>query len=82
MTPKHTLPLTAYLQSTKAPWTSLLTVTVGQRTESLVRPPSGFALKVIKGAKCQTITGLLTECARALDFPDYFGHLNAVPNIF
>ena len=74
MTAKHTPALTAYLQSTKAPWTSLLIVTAGQRAESLVRPPTGFALKVIKGAKCQTITGLLTECARALNFPDYFGH--------
>ena len=74
MIPKHSLTLTTYLQSTKTPWTSLLVVTAGQRAESVVRPPSGFALKVIKGAKCQTITGLLTECARALDFPDYFGH--------
>lgn len=74
MTPKHTLTLTAYLQSTKAPWTSLLVVKAGQRPESLMRLPTGFALKVIKGAKCQTIAGLLTECARALDFPDYFGH--------
>ena len=74
MTPKHTLTLTAYLQSTKAPWTSLLMVTAGQRAESLVRPPTEFALRVIKGAKCQTPAGLLTECARALDFPDYFGH--------
>ena len=74
MTSKHTLTLTAYLQSTKAPWTSLLVVKTGQRPESLVRLPTGFALKVIKGAKCQTIAGLLTECARALDFPDYFGH--------
>jgi hypothetical protein len=74
MTPKHTLTLTAYLQSTKAPWTSLLVVKAGQRPESLMRLPTGFALKVIKGAKCQTIPGLLTECARALDFPDYFGH--------
>jgi len=72
MTSKHTL--TAYLQSTKAPWTSLLVVKAGQRPESLVRLPTGFALKVIKGPKCQTIAGLLTECARALDFPDYFGH--------
>jgi RNAse (barnase) inhibitor barstar len=39
-----------------------------------VHPPTEFALRVIKGAKCQTTTGLLTECARALDFPDYFGH--------
>lgn len=74
MTSQHTLPLTAYLQSTKAPWTTLLMVTAGQRTESLVRPPNEFALKVIHGAKCHTTAGLLTECARALDFPDYFGH--------
>ncbi|MBK5281488.1 MAG: barstar family protein [Nitrospiraceae bacterium] len=74
MTPKPALTLTAYLQSTKAPWTALLMVNQGQRAESLVRPPTGFMLKVIKGAKCQTTAGLLTECARALDFPDYFGH--------
>jgi RNAse (barnase) inhibitor barstar len=73
MTSKHTLTLTAYLQSTKAPWTTLLLVKTGQRAESLVRTPTGFALRVIKGAKCQTTAGLLTECARALDFPDYFG---------
>ena len=74
MTPKHTLTLTANLQSTKPPWTSLLVVTAGQRAEALVRPPNDFALKVIQGAKCQTTAGLLTEHARALDFPDYFGH--------
>ena len=74
MTSKHALTLTANLQSTKPPWTSLLVVTARQRTESLVRPPNEFALKVIQGAKCQTTDGLLTECARALDFPDYFGH--------
>ncbi|MDP1767773.1 MAG: barstar family protein [Nitrospirota bacterium] len=72
MTSKLTLP--AYLQSTKAPWTSLLIVNAGQRAESLMHPPTGFALKVIKGAKCQTTDGLLREWARALDFPDYFGH--------
>ncbi|HWI69816.1 MAG TPA: barstar family protein, partial [Nitrospiraceae bacterium] len=68
------LTLTANLQSTKPPWTSLLVVTGGQRAESLVRPPTEFALRIIQGAKCQTIAVLLTECARALDFPDYFGH--------
>lgn len=72
MTSKLTLP--TYLQSTNAPWTSLLVVKAGQRAEALVHPPTGFALKVIKGAKCQTTDGLLRECARALDFPDYFGH--------
>jgi len=74
MTPKPALTLSTYLQSTKAPWTTLLTVKAGQRAETLVCPPTGFALKTIKGAKCQSTTGLLTEFARALDFPDYFGH--------
>ncbi|MCX5722734.1 MAG: barstar family protein [Nitrospirae bacterium] len=72
MTPKLTLP--AYLQSTKAPWSSLLIVKAGQRAESLIHVPDGYKLKIIKGAKCQTTAGLLTEFARALDFPDYFGH--------
>jgi len=74
MTPKHTLTLPAYLQSTKAPWTSLLMVTAGQSAESLVRPPTGLALKVIKGLHCKTPADLFAEFARALEFPDYFGH--------
>jgi RNAse (barnase) inhibitor barstar len=52
----------------------LFKVKTGQRAEALVRLPTGFVLRVIKGAKCQTTAGLLTEFARALDFPDYFGH--------
>ena len=74
MTPKSTQALTTYLQSTKAPWTSLLMVTPGQRTESLVRPPTGLVLKIIKGLHCKTPATLLAEFARALEFPDYFGH--------
>ncbi len=70
--PKLTLP--AYLQSAKAPWSSLLVVKAGQRADSLVPVPDGYKLKIIKGAKCQTTAGLLNEFARALDFPDYFGH--------
>ena len=42
MTPKHSQTLTAYLQSTKAPWTTLLMVADGQRAESLVRPPTSL----------------------------------------
>ena len=72
MMPKLTLP--AYLQSAKAPWSSLLVVKAGQRADSLVPVPDGYKLKIIKGAKCQTTAGLLNEFARALDFPDYFGH--------
>jgi RNAse (barnase) inhibitor barstar len=74
MAPRQTPTLTAYLQSTKAPWTILLIINTGQRAESLVHAPDGYVLRVIKGAKCQTTAGLLTEFARALDFPDYFGH--------
>ena len=74
MTPKHTVTLTSYLQSTKAPWTSLLMVAAGQSAESLVRPPTGLALKIIKGGHCKTPSNLFAEFARALKFPDYYGH--------
>ena len=74
MTPKSTPMLTAYLQSTKAPWTSLLTVTDGQPVKSLIRSPAGLALKVINGRHCKTPAALFTEFAQALEFPDYFGH--------
>ncbi|MDH4185649.1 MAG: barstar family protein [Nitrospira sp.] len=66
--------LPAYLQSTHAPWSSLLVVGAGQRAESLVHVPVGYLLRIVRGAKCRTTDGLLTEFARALDFPDYFGH--------
>ena len=74
MTPKHTPTLTAYLQSTKAPWTTVLMLSAGQRAESLVRPPTGYALKIIKGRQCKTPAHLFAEFAQALEFPDYFGH--------
>ena len=74
MTPKHTPTLTAYLQSTKAPWTTLLILTAGQRAESLVRPPTGYALKIIKGRHCATPAHLFAEFSQVLEFPDYFGH--------
>jgi len=74
MTSKHTPTLTAYLQSTTPPWTSLLVVKAGQRPESLVHPPTGLVLKIIKGRHCKTPASLFAEFARALKFPDYFGH--------
>ena len=74
MTPKHSLALSTYLQSTKAPWTSLFVVPAGKRAESLVRPPTGFVLKIIKGRHCKTPANLFAEFAQALKFPDYFGH--------
>ena len=74
MTTKHTLPLTAYLQSTKPPWTTLLKVKTGHAPESLIHAPGGYALTVIKGRHCKTPANLFAEFARAMKFPDYFGH--------
>lgn len=41
---------------------------------ALVKPPAGFALCVVQGKKCATPAGVFNEFARALEFPDYFGH--------
>lgn len=72
MTQPRTLP--GYLQTPKAPWSSLLVVPAGSKATALVKAPVGFALRAINGKKCSTPSGLFTEFARALDFPDYFGH--------
>src|SRR3954465_14539189 len=56
------------------PWTTVRILTAGQHTESLVRPPTGYALKVIKGRQCKTPANLFAEFAQVLEFPDYFGH--------
>jgi len=66
--------LAIHLQSTRTPWTALLVLKAGQRVESLVDVPHGFVRKVLRGGKCRTSAGLFAEFARALDFPDYFGH--------
>lgn len=63
-----------YLQTPKAPWSSLLVVPAGTTASALVKAPAGFALRMINGKKCATPAGLFTEFARALGFPDYFGH--------
>jgi hypothetical protein len=62
------------LQSTKQPWVHLLIHSDQQKAEPLLSLPSGFLLKVIPGAKCKTKAGLLSEFARVLLFPEYFGH--------
>ena len=68
------LSLTAHLQSIKPPWTVLLVLKAGQRAESVVKIPEGFLIKVIRGKKCRTATGLFAELAEVLEFPEYFGH--------
>jgi Barstar (barnase inhibitor) len=68
------LSVLTHLQSIKPPWTALLVLKAGPRAESLVKVPDGFIVRVIRGGKCRRATGLFTELAEALEFPDYFGH--------
>ena len=63
-----------HLQNATAPWSSLLVIPPGTTATALVKPPAGFALRVVQGKKCRTPAGLFNEFARALEFPDYFGH--------
>lgn len=63
-----------HLQNATAPWSSLLVIPPGTTPTALVKLPSGFALRVVHGKKCTTPAGVFTEFARALEFPDYFGH--------
>lgn len=63
-----------HLQNATAPWSSLLVVPPGTTAAALVKPPAGFVLRQIHGKKCATPVGVFNEFARALDFPDYFGH--------
>jgi RNAse (barnase) inhibitor barstar len=68
------LSLATHIQSIKPPWTMLLVLKSGQRAESVVKVPNGFLLTVVRGGKCRSAAGLFAEFARALVFPDYFGH--------
>ncbi len=66
--------LHTHLQHATAPWSSLVVVPSGTTAAALVRPPAGFVLRQIQGKKCMTPSGVFQEFARALQFPDYFGH--------
>lgn len=63
-----------HLQSTRAPWTSLLVLKARDSVDSLVKPPPGFVLKSIKGTKCKTPAALFAEFAKVMELPEYFGH--------
>lgn len=64
----------ATLQSTKKPWAHLLVLQNGRKPDFTRSVPVNFVVKEVAGAKCKTKAGLLAEFARALSFPDYFGH--------
>ncbi|HEY6084511.1 MAG TPA: barstar family protein [Nitrospira sp.] len=53
---------------------SLLALKPGQRPDKLIAIPDGFSMTVLKGSKCRSAAGLFAEFARALEFPEYFGH--------
>lgn len=72
MAAKLTLP--AHLNTATPPWSFLLVVPGRFSITSVVKAPPGFALRLIQGKKCGTPSSLFDEFARALDFPDYFGH--------
>jgi len=63
-----------HLQNATAPWSSLLVVPAGLTAAALVKPPAGYVLRLVQGKKCTSPTGVFNEFARALEFPDYFGH--------
>lgn len=72
MATNHTVQ--THLQNATAPWSSLLLTSPGTAVTSLVKPPAGYVLRIVHGKKCNTPTGVFEEFARALEFPDYFGH--------
>lgn len=72
MATKLTFP--GHLHAATPPWSSLLIVPVGCSITSLVKAPPGFAVRLIQGEQCGAPSDLFDEFARALDFPDYFGH--------
>lgn len=70
----HQTSLASIIQSTKAPWVVLLALQAGARPERILDVPEGFSLHLLRGTKCRTAAALFEEFARALKFPDYFGH--------
>jgi hypothetical protein len=57
------------LHSTNPPWVHLVVLDRGDKPESALGVPSGFATRTIDGRRARTKDGLLFELARALEFP-------------
>ena len=57
------------LHSTNPPWVHLVVLDRGERPESALAVPSGFAARTIDGRRARTKNGLLSELARMLEFP-------------
>ncbi|MGC4096903.1 MAG: barstar family protein [Nitrospira sp.] len=67
-------PLQIHLCNATPPWSTLLVVPHVTSASALVTTPPGYALRIIQGKNCRTLSNLFDEFARALAFPDYFGH--------
>src|SRR5215470_11349838 len=57
------------LHSTNPPWVHLVVLDRGDKPESTLGVPPGFATRTIDGRRARTKDGLLFELARALEFP-------------
>ena len=66
--------LHTHLSNPSPPWSSLLVIPRGSSTTGVVKVPAGFLLRTIEGKKCRSASPLFAEFARALSFPEYFGH--------
>lgn len=68
------LPLHTHLSTASPPWSGLLVLPRGSSAAAMIPAPAGFLMPTIEGKKCRTSSSLFNEFARALSFPDYFGH--------
>ncbi|HXJ77877.1 MAG TPA: barstar family protein [Candidatus Methylomirabilis sp.] len=57
------------LRATEPPWVHLVVLGRGETPESALAMPPGFAVRSIDGRRCRSKPGLLSEFARALEFP-------------
>lgn len=62
-----------HVRSTEPPWVHLCVLPTGQASDAVVEPVPGVVVTRIEGRRCETKEGLLSEFARALEFPPYFG---------
>jgi hypothetical protein len=63
------MPSLAQLRSAKPPWVHLVVLDRGEKPESVLAVPPGFAVRTIDGRHGRSKRGLLAELARALEFP-------------
>ena len=68
------LPFQTHLSKPSPPWSGLLVIPRGSSATTMTKPPTGFLMRTIEGKKCRTSSSLFEEFARALSFPEYFGH--------